>query len=164
RLWEMNLEIDRGAPLAAKVAERAALFPDDAALIGAFAERWIEMTAADLPGSVALLRGLRAAGVPCHALSNYGRETFALAEEVYPFLKEFDDRFISAHLGVIKPEAAIYEAVETATGLAGPDLFFTDDREDNCAAAEARGWQVHRFVTSEGLAEALRELGLPASL
>jgi len=161
RLWEMNLEIDRGAPLEVRVAEQAARFPDDADLIHAFADRWIDMTAADLPHSVEILRSLRKAGVPCHALSNYGRESFALAERAYPFLTDFDTRFISAHLGVIKPEPAIYEAVERGTGLSGKDLFFTDDREDNCAAAIVRGWQVHRFETSDGLHHALEAVGLP---
>ena len=59
-----------------------------------------------------------------------------------------------------KPEAAIYAALEEATGLSGAELFFTDDRADNIDAAEARGWQTHQFTDAPGLRLRLAGLGL----
>ena len=46
----------------------------------------------------------------------------------------------------MKPKPAIYEAVERASGLDGPGLFFIDDRAENIDAALARGW--HGIVHS----------------
>ena len=45
--------------------------------------------------------------------------------------------------------------VEEATGLAGDALIFTDDRADNIAAAEARGWRTHLFDGPRGWADRL---------
>jgi 2-haloacid dehalogenase len=61
---------------------------------------------------------------------------------------------------VAKPDPEIYEALEEASGLRGPALFFTDDRPENIAAAAARGWHTHLFHTPQGLADALHGLGL----
>ena len=50
---------------------------------------------------------------PCF-VDEDGRKTdiVVLACTHYPFLRAFDRPFISGHLGVIKPEARIYEIVE----------------------------------------------------
>jgi 2-haloacid dehalogenase len=113
-----------------------------------------------IPGSVALLRRLRARGVPVFALSNFGIDTYATAQGVYDFLNEFDVEFISGQMGVMKPDPAIYETLERETGVAPGALLFADDRPDNIAAAAARGWQTHLFEGPEGWAARLVEAGL----
>ena len=40
----------------------------------------------------------------------------------------------------MKPDAAIYQALEVATGRSSAALLFFDDRADNIDAARARGW------------------------
>ncbi len=156
----MNIRSDMGEDMYQGVEALAAAHPDDADEIRIWADHWLEMLAPDLPGTAALLRALRARGVAVHALSNFGGPTFRLAEETYPILKEFDRRFISANLGVIKPDPAIYAHVEAALGLAPETLLFIDDRDDNIAAAQERGWQGHVFEDAAGLAECLVALGL----
>lgn len=156
----MNLRVDRGVPLAAAVAALADRHPDRAALIRLWAERWDDMFAPVIDGSVRLLLALKARGVPVFALSNFGRETFARAEAKHPFLGAFDRRFLSGELGVLKPEPGIYAAVEAATGLPPERLLFTDDRAENIAAAAARGWGVHPFTDPDGWAERLVAEGL----
>ena len=84
----------------------------------------------------------------------------AVAEDEYPFLKEFDRRYISGHMGVIKPDADIYEMAEADCGLPPETLLFADDRIDNIRAAEARGWQGHLFTTPQGWADRLEAEGL----
>ena len=160
-LHGMNDRIDRGAPFKETIYAEAEKHPEYRELIRLWHDRWIEMASPLIDDSWTLLRSLRGQGVPVHALSNFGIESFAYAETVYPMLAEFDTRFISGHMGVIKPEVRIYEMVEDALGLTGADLFFTDDRADNIAAAQARGWQTHRFETPAALAEALRNCDLP---
>lgn len=159
-LHEMNLDIDRGAPFRETVEARAAAHPEDAALIRAWHDRWPEMFRPAIDGSFHLLRILKSRGVPVHALSNFGAETFELACTVYPALTGFDIPVISAHEGTIKPEPRIYEILEARSGLSGPEIFFTDDRPENIAAARARGWQAHLFRNPEALALELVELGL----
>ena len=146
----MNLEVDRGRPLAEAVAERMARHPVHAPRIALWQALWREMFAPVIPETVAALRALKARGVPVFALSNFGRETFAMAEADHDFLRLFDRRFLSGELGCLKPEAGIYAALEAATGLAGDALLFVDDRAENVVAASARGWRTHHFTEPSG--------------
>ena len=61
---------------------------------------------------------------------------------------------------MMKPDAAIYAAVEQQTGRDPATLFFTDDSPKNIAAAKARGWQTHHFTSARGLGERLVQEGL----
>ena len=156
----MNRAVDRGAPMRAAVAALAAQHPGRAADIQLWADRWAEMFAPVIDRSVRLLLALKARGVPVFALSNFGRETFQLAEAMHPFLRAFDRRFLSSDLGVLKPEPGIFAAVEAATGLAPATLLFADDKAENVAAAAARGWRTHHFTGPEGWAARLVAEGL----
>jgi 2-haloacid dehalogenase len=157
---EMNLRIDAGAPFRETVYATAEAHPEWADKIIHWHDRWIEMAQPVIAGSVALLRALRAQGVPVFALSNFGDDSFAFAETQYDFLTEFDRRYISGRMGTIKPEAAIYAAVERDCGLPPETLLFTDDRPENIDAATARGWQGHLFDGPEGWAHRLVLAGL----
>lgn len=151
----MNLRSDLGADMEEEVRALAAQNPGDADDILIWSQHWLEMLAPDLPLSAALLRALRARGAAVYALSNFGVGTLKLAEKRYPVLTEFDRRFISGHLGMIKPDPALYAHVETELDLPPETLFFIDDRPENIAAAKARGWQTHLFETPRGLADRL---------
>lgn len=155
-----NLAIDHGAPFYATIADLAAEHPAYADQIMLWHDEWLTMASPAIEASVQLMQGLQAQGVACWALSNFGEDTFEIAQQAYPFLDDFDGRVISGYLGVAKPDPAIYEALEEAAGLRGPALFFTDDRPENIAAAAARGWCTHLFHTPQGLADALQGHGL----
>ena len=159
-LHGMNDRIDSGENFARVVADCADAFPHWRAEIAMWHDNWLDMASPEIPASVAILRALRARGVPVFALSNFGRETFALAEPVYPFLAEFDRRYISGHMGVTKPDARIYEMVEQDCGLPPDRLLFVDDRAENIAAAQARGWQGHLFDGPQGWRARLEAAGL----
>ena len=157
---EMNARIDAGAPFRATVEAHAAAHPAWAEDILCWYHNWIEMAAPRIDGSVALLRALRAKGVPVLALTNFGDEAFAYAQTQYDFLSEFDRAFVSGRMGVIKPNAEIYRQVEAATPIAPDRLIFVDDRLENIEAAAARGWRVHLFTQWQGWAERLVAEGL----
>ena len=55
-------------------------------------------------------------------------------------LHKFDYRFFSYAVGAMKPEPAIYEHVEQATGIAPERMLFFDDRQENIDVAQSRGW------------------------
>jgi FMN phosphatase YigB (HAD superfamily) len=59
----------------------------------------------------------------------------------YPSLHRVRHRFASHLLGARKPDRAVFERVEAATGRAGRDVLFFDDLEENVAAARAAGWR-----------------------
>lgn len=159
-LHGMNELMDQGENWRAVVDETAELYPDFAAEIRMWHDNWLEMATPAIDRSVRLMRALRTRGVPVFALSNFGIETFALAEDTYDFLGEFDRRYISGHMGVTKPNPEIYEVVELDTALDPGALLFTDDRPDNIQAAAVRGWQTHLFKGPEGLARVLVDHGL----
>lgn len=159
-LAEMNLRVDRGADLHSEVEALAEAHPDWADDIRLWESHWLEMAAPAIDRSVRLLRALRRRGHKVFALSNFGTKTFTLAEANYPFLEEFDQRFISGHLEVLKPEPEIYAHVEAETGIAPEAMLFIDDSAANIAAAAERGWQVHHFEGASGLAQRLVAEGL----
>lgn len=154
-LHAMADAIDRGAGFRESVAATAAANPDFADDILIWHDRWSELAGPAIDHSVRLLRALRRAGVPVFALTNYGDDSFSESAKVHPFYNEFDRHFISARLGATKPDARIYEIVETESGIAPERLLFTDDKAENIAAAEARGWQGHVFDGPEGWAARL---------
>jgi HAD superfamily hydrolase (TIGR01509 family) len=146
---------DIAKDFAAAVDARAREFPEFAEEIRMFHERWIETLGEPIEENVALLRRLRASSAPVYALSNFAHETFALAERKHDFLREFDDRVISGHVGVHKPDAAIYEILFKRAGRRPGELLFIDDSPANVRASEALGMKAILFTPSVDLEKEL---------
>ncbi|KIN75331.1 Hydrolase [Sulfitobacter noctilucae] len=159
-LHAMNDRVDSGETFFNVISETAATNPEWQAEIMLWHDRWLDMAAPATDHSVRLMAALQAHGVPVFSLTNFGIQTYALAAQHYDFLNQFDRNFISGHLGVIKPDPAIYQAVEDQSGIAPQALLFTDDRPDNIAAAAARGWQTHLFDHPQSWANRLVDAGL----
>lgn len=146
----VNVELDLGAPARQTLEAHAALHPDWADEIRLWFDDWGEMFRAPVPGMAELFAEVKATGVRMLALSNFGGETFEIAKEMHPVLAGFDEAYVSAHLSCIKPDPAIYAALENGSGLSGAALIFVDDKAENIAAAEARGWKGHVFDGANG--------------
>jgi 2-haloacid dehalogenase len=159
-LHGMNDAIDHGADFHQSVQACANAYPHWAEHIMAWHAHWLDLATPEIPHSVRLLKALQAKKVPVFALTNFGIGTWEIATPVYPFLKTFDRAYVSGHMGVIKPNAQIYQMVEDDCGLSGDALIFTDDRADNIAAASSRGWKTHRFEGPQGWADRLVAEGL----
>ena len=159
-LHEVNEQIDRGAPFRDSIYRLAEAHPTHATAIRFWHDRWLEIATPAIDGSAVLLRALRAQGVPVYALTNFGAGPLALADQAYPVLKEFDLRFVSGELGILKPEPEIFQVLEEQTGHTGDSLIFVDDKPENIAAAAARGWRTHLFEHAEGWADTLVAEGL----
>lgn len=71
----------------------------------------------------------------------------------------------SSEVGVIKPEAHIYEIAEERAGSAPEEILFIDDTRTNIMAAAERGWQILLFEDngSEAALERVREALEPAN-
>lgn len=110
--------------------------------------------------NTAILQALslvRQSSVPIGILSNTCEAHWNwLMERDWPVLHGWYDKImLSYEVGSMKPNAAIYAACEQACGLAGSQIFFTDDRADNIAAAKTRGWTTHQFRSVEPLLDQL---------
>lgn len=163
QVWspEWNRELDRGRPFAEAVEELAAAHPDFAGAIRAYDSRWPETVAGAIAGSVAILRALGDAGVPCYAITNFSQEKFAVARRLWPFLDDFHGVVVSGKERLLKPDPAIYRLFLARYGLSAEDCVFIDDNATNVAGARAIGMHGIVFHDPERLAQDLRALGLP---
>jgi len=162
---EWNAELDRGRPFAEGVAELVERHPEHAAAIAAYHERWPEMLAGDLPGTVEVLAELRAAGVPLYALTNWSAETFAITRGRFEWLDWFDALLVSGEERMTKPDPAFFRLLLDRFGLDPGATVFVDDSEANVAAARELGIDAVRFTGPDRLRRELsarRILARPA--
>jgi 2-haloacid dehalogenase len=150
-----NHEQDAGRPLAQGTAELVAAYPDQRRLIEAYYDRWPEMLGDAIGGTVAVLRDVRATGLPVYALSNWSAETFPVTRGRYPFLGWFDGVLISGDVGVAKPDPRIYEVLIERFGVVPGRSVFIDDIATNIRAAEAKGFRTIRFEDADHLRRSL---------
>jgi glucose-1-phosphatase len=104
---------------------------------------------AEIPEMVALHRSLRERSIPTFVFSNTNALAIAQVRLKFPFFSAFDGYVLSYEVGAMKPAAPIYEAVESLTGVNGPELLYIDDRPENIEAAVLRGWHAVLHTSSE---------------
>ncbi len=83
--------------------------PDKAELIDAYGDRFDEMMAGPIAGTVEILAELRDRGTPLYGLTNWSAETYPFAIERFDFLGWFRGVLVSGEVGAIKPDPRIYE-------------------------------------------------------
>ncbi len=155
-----NIEQDRGRTFADAVIELSERFPQHAALIRAYDERWLESLSGPIQGTVELLEKLHRAGYPMYGLSNWSAEKFELTRALFPFLQWFRRIVVSGEVKLIKPDPRIYALLLEQTGCPANECLFIDDSAANIAAADALGFQTIRFESPEQLGDELKKLGL----
>jgi len=159
---EWHFQSDAGRPLADMVPARIAEFPEHAALIEAYRDRFHETLPHPVSGTHELARRLAERGVPLFALTNFGAEFWAAFRPLHSIFELFEDVVVSGEERCAKPDPRIYEIAERRFGVAPQALFFTDDNPANVAAAAARGWQAHLFTDAPALEAELVARGLLA--
>jgi 2-haloacid dehalogenase len=157
-----NEEQDRGRSFAAAIEEAAARHPEHRPLIEAYFARWAEMMAGEIAGAVALLEELRAAGHELHALTNWSAETFPHARERFAFLDWFESILVSADVGLVKPDPAIFRLLLERIGRTPAECTYIDDNPKNVASAAALGFDAIDFQSVAQLRAALDRRGLLA--
>ena len=157
-----NAAQDRGRSWAAAEAELIGRFPGEEKLIRAYRERWVEMIPHALEDSVAILQGLLANGRDVTLLTNFNDETFIEARARYPFLDLPRGATVSALVGLLKPERAIYDHHAQTFGLEAGATLFIDDSPANVDGARAAGWHAVQFVDPARLRADLAEFGIAA--
>lgn len=155
-----NARLDSGTPLKEVAETLVDRHPDKADIISAIVDRWEEMLGPVLVGTVEILEELRANGVYLLALSNWGKDTFAMIEPNYPFLELFDGMVISGREGVVKPGREIFDILCDRYDVAADHTVFIDDSEANIASAAALGFDALLFESAEILRGQLIERSL----
>ena len=158
-----NEEQDRGRTFAAGIEEAAARHPDRRALIEAYFARWGEMMAGEMDGAVAILEELRDAGHELRALTNWSAETFPFARERFAFIEWFESILVSAEVGLIKPDPAIFRLLLERIGRTPAECVYIDDSAKNVAGAAALGFDAIAFHDAAQLRDALVRRGLLAA-
>lgn len=107
------------------------------------------------------IKGLRANGTPCYLATNQEKYRGAYMKEKM-FAGEFDGFFISAELGVKKPNVAFYQKVleqlqQTHPGLQARDILFFDDTLDNIDGALQLGIDAHYYEDFDQVKDAFSQ-------
>ena len=157
---EWHHQHDEGRALADMVPERIAQFPGYERHIRAYAARFNETIPGPVPGTHDIARRLHARGVSLFGLTNFGDEFWAQFRPTEPLFDLFADIVVSGTEKVAKPDPVIYEIAERRFGLPANELLFIDDKAENIAAAQARGWHGHVFTDAGRLENDLVSLGL----
>ncbi|MGZ5318483.1 MAG: HAD family hydrolase [Actinomycetota bacterium] len=151
---------DEGRPIAEGVAELAEAHPEHATLIRAYLDRWDEMFAGEIEGSVALMDALDAVGVPQYGLTNWPAEMFPRALARFPSLRVLRGVVVSGEEGVAKPSPEVFRRLLDRFGLDVSTCLFVDDSPRNVEAAASLGFAVERFTTPAAFRARLVEEGL----
>lgn len=159
---EWNAEQDRGRTLAAATAILVEQFPEHAALIETYYDRWDDMVGDPIAGTVELVRQLKTAGVRLVALSNWSAETFPRVRHRLGFLDDFDAVLVSGTVGLIKPDPAIYLLLIERHAVDVRHSMFIDDSIRNVEAAADLGFDAIHFQSPEQLGKELKRRGLIA--
>jgi len=155
-----NERQDAGRSFADGVAELLPRHPDKEALIAAFGQRFDEMIAGPIDGTVEILAELKRSGVPRYGLTNFSAETFRPQRQRFEFLSWFDGIVVSGEEGVIKPDPRIFRILLERYRIAPEETVFIDDSPANAAAATALGIHGIHFRSPEALRSELVSLGL----
>lgn len=110
--------------------------------------------------TVALMSELDAAGYRLFAITDNVHEIVAHLKEVYEFWSYFETAAVSAEIGVLKPDPAIYRWLLDTAALDPSECVFFDDVPDNAAGAEAVGMQGRVFTDAAQARKDLRALGV----
>lgn len=125
----------------------------------AAAEEWGRQPSVVDAEVLAIADALRATGIRTAILTN-GTDTIPAEAEMLGLTAHFDAIFNSAEIGWAKPDIRAFQHVLDALGLAGAEVFFTDDSVSKLAGAEELGMPVHRFTSADALRVALRAEGV----
>lgn len=157
---EWHFQHDAGRPLGEMLPERKQQFPQYAAHIDAYANRFLETIPGPVEGSAEIVRSLDEAGHPLFAITNFGAEFWDEFRPTEPVLDHFRDIVVSGREKLAKPDPAIFRLAVRRFGFEPGEMLFIDDNLANIEAARGEGWQVHHFRDAVRLHDDLNGRGL----
>ena len=155
-----NEQQDAGRTFADACASLKLVHPRKAELIDAWVQRYDEMLAGPISGTVDVLTELHSRGVPLYALSNWSAETFPVALKRFEFLKWFRGVMLSGEVKLLKPDPRIFKLFLETFAIDPALTVYIDDRGPNVEAAMAFGMRGILFTDAAALRTELIGLGL----
>lgn len=153
-------QFDRGSidvpALVSSIAARTGLTPDEVRTV----IEAVPDELAPLPDTVSWLGRLQQAGHRLYYLSNMPEPYAAYLQRTHAFLQCFRDGIYSSHVGLIKPEPAIFELALQRFGVLAQDCIFLDDHPDNVQVARRLGIHAIQFHDAAQALGELRDAGL----
>lgn len=154
---------DMGMPFAQTAAALSARYPEHADLIAEYGPRFNDSLQREVPGVVAILESLDAAGVPLFAITNFHQDFFAAFRATRrDVFDRFRDIVVSGEEKLMKPDPALYHRALARFGVRAADAVFIDDSAENIVGARTVGMTALLFTDAECLRHDLAALGLPA--
>ncbi len=157
---EWNLQQDAGRTFAEACATLKREHPGNAELIDAWFERFDEMMAGPIAGTVDILAELREQEVPLYGLSNWSAETFPFAQRRFEFLRWFRTILLSAEVRLVKPDPRIFQRFCERFALIPEQIIYVDDLQHNVDAARTIGMHAIQFSDPASLRQELTQLGI----
>jgi 2-haloacid dehalogenase len=157
--WHETL--DGGRPHAEAAAELSETFPEYAALLSGWADRFGETITGPVPGVHEIVAALDGRSVPLFIITNFSAEFWPpFHEKEKVFFSRFRDILVSGEEKLLKPDPAIYYLALDRFRLKPADALFIDDREINVEGALAVGMKAHLFTGADDLRARLVAEGL----
>lgn len=106
------------------------------------------------------VRHLKEQGYRVLYLSNFGEITRAHCQDALSFMPYMDGGIMSYEVKLIKPEAAIYQALVDKYDLIPEECVFIDDLDSNIRAAQALGFHTVHATSHEAALCGLEAIGI----
>ena len=126
------------------------------ALIAADTKLWTKPNEAMIGWAARLQR----AGIKTGILSNLGDEMETGVRARFAWLTEFAHHTFSHHLGIAKPDQAIYRHAAEGLGVEPAKILFVDDRIENIEGARGVGMVAVQYEGHEAFERVMEEQGL----
>ena len=157
---DWNNEQDSGRTWAEATALLMEQHPQHEDMIRAYVDRWSDMLAGPIEGTVAILGEVRDAGCRIYALTNWSAETFPRARGLFPFLDWFEGIVVSGDERIRKPDPEIWRRTIERFQLDPATTVYIDDMPRNAEVAASLGFRAIRFESPDQLRAQLVELGV----
>jgi putative hydrolase of the HAD superfamily len=106
--------------------------------------------------TVEILESLASKNYKLYILSNFHQKAFDYVSSKYDFFKFFDGQVISADIGLIKPDAEIYDYLLDKFNLKAEETVFIDDSKKNIKTAFKKGIRVIHFKDADSFEKELK--------
>jgi putative hydrolase of the HAD superfamily len=166
-LWQHRLDYDRGTLDSTAYWKRVGeengkTFSDlqITNLMKADFDLWVHPS----PVMLGWARKLYLAGIKTSILSNMPSDFSTYLRSHAEWLNNFEVKVFSGELGVVKPDAKIYQACLQGLGLSPGEVLFIDDVAVNVEAAQTLGIESVKFESISQLASDLHRYSLDVPL
>ena len=154
--WEWHIQQDLVQDTSQASAPLVQQFPKYQEAIEAFYGRFLEMIEGTYEKNVKLAMDLKQKGYSIYVLSNFPGDQYDKYEKHNSFLQIFDDKIISGHVGLAKPDTKIYKLAINKFHLTPERSLFIDDKIENIEGAKQLGIQTIHLQNPDELPELIK--------